>query len=41
LRYQDGASIVLQVGGMYRLPLFQDPEYKLVSSTERWGVELA
>ena len=34
LRYQDGASIVLQVGGMYRLPLFQDPEYKLVSSTE-------
>jgi hypothetical protein len=26
LRYQDGASIVLQTGGMYRLRMFQDPE---------------
>jgi hypothetical protein len=34
LRYRDGASIVLQVGGMYRLPLFQEPDYKLVSSIE-------
>lgn len=34
LRYRDGASIVLQVGGMYRVPLFQEPDYKLVSSTE-------
>ena len=35
LHYQDEAYIVLQVGGMYRLPLFQDPEYKLTSSTEK------
>jgi hypothetical protein len=34
LRYHDGASIVLQAGGMYRVPLFQGPEYKLLSSTE-------
>jgi hypothetical protein len=34
LRYRDGSSIVLQVGGMYRVPLFQEPDYKLVSSTE-------
>ena len=34
LRYKDGAYIVLQVGGMYRLPLFRDPEYKLLSSTK-------
>lgn len=35
LHYKNGAYIVLQVGGMYRLPLFQDPEYKLISSTEK------
>jgi hypothetical protein len=35
LRYQDGAYIMLQAGSMYRLPLFSDPEYKLISSTER------
>jgi hypothetical protein len=34
LRYRDGASIALQAGGMYRFPLFQSPEYRLVSSTE-------
>jgi len=34
LRYQDGAYILLQSGGMYRIPLFQCPEYKLFSSTE-------
>jgi hypothetical protein len=37
LCYTDGASIILQVGGMYRLPLFQGPDYKLVSSTELPG----
>jgi hypothetical protein len=35
LHYGNGAYIVLQVGGMYRIPMFQDPEYKLISSTEK------
>jgi hypothetical protein len=34
LRYADGASVVLQSGGMYRVPMFQDPDHKLTSSTE-------
>jgi hypothetical protein len=34
LQYQDGAYIKLQAGLMYRVPLFPEPEYKLVSSTE-------
>ena len=34
LRYGDGASIVLQSGGMYRVPMFQGSNYKLTSSTE-------
>jgi hypothetical protein len=37
LRYADGAFIFLQVGGMYRLPLFQGPDYELVSSAEISG----
>ena len=37
LRYTGGALIILQVGGMYRLPLFQGPDYKLASSTEMPG----
>jgi len=35
LRYVDGAYIVLQVGFMYRIPLFQDKDHKLISSTEQ------
>jgi hypothetical protein len=35
LHYQNGAYIILQAGGMYRLPLFQEPEYKLSFSTEK------
>lgn len=35
LRYKNGAYIVLQVGGMYRIPLFDGREYNLLSSTER------
>jgi hypothetical protein len=35
LRYSDGAYIILQSGGMYRIPLFQDPEHKLLSITEQ------
>jgi hypothetical protein len=34
LRYRNGAHIVLQVGGMYSLPLYQGPEYKLISLRE-------
>ena len=34
LRYADGSFIVLQAGGMYRVPLFQDKEHRLVSSKE-------
>ena len=34
LHYTDGAFIVLQSGGMYRLPMFRDSEHKLTSSTE-------
>src|SRR5215472_12047748 len=34
LRYSDGAYVVLQAGGMYRIPLFQDKENKLISSRE-------
>jgi len=34
LRYQDGASIKLQDGLMYILPLFSAPKYRLISSTE-------
>jgi len=33
LRYPDSSYIVLQQGGMYRVPMFQDPEY-LISKTE-------
>jgi hypothetical protein len=32
LKYRDGSSIVLQKGFMYRIPMFQDPEYILDSS---------
>ncbi len=32
LKYRDGSSIVLQKGFMYRIPMFQDPEYVLDSS---------
>jgi hypothetical protein len=35
LHYADGSFVVLQAGGMYRIPLFQDPEHKLLSSTEQ------
>jgi hypothetical protein len=35
LRYSDGAYIILQSGGMYRIPLFQDQEHKLLSITEQ------
>jgi hypothetical protein len=34
LHYKDGAYIILQSGGMYRVPLFQDPDQKLLSSAE-------
>jgi hypothetical protein len=34
LRYDDGAYLVLQSGFMYRVPMFQDPDHKLGSSTE-------
>jgi TonB family protein len=34
LRYSDGATIVLQSGGMYRVPMFQDSDHKLTSSKE-------
>lgn len=34
LRYEDGASITLQSGGMFRIPLFQGSRYVLVSSTD-------
>ncbi len=34
IRYTDGASIVLQSGGMYRVPIFQDSNHKLTSSTD-------
>ncbi len=34
LRYADGATIVLQSGGMYRVPMFQDSDHKLTSSKE-------
>jgi hypothetical protein len=34
LRYGDGSFIILQAGGMYRLPLFQDKEHRLTSSKE-------
>jgi hypothetical protein len=35
LHYPNQAFIILQAGGMHRVPLFQDPEYKLISSTEQ------
>jgi hypothetical protein len=34
LRYPDGAYIVLQCGGMFRIPMFQNAERALKSSTE-------
>jgi hypothetical protein len=34
LHYGDGSFIILQAGGMYRLPLFQDKEHSLLSSKE-------
>jgi hypothetical protein len=34
LHYGDGSFIVLQSGGMYRIPFFQGPEHNLVSSRE-------
>jgi hypothetical protein len=34
LRYGDASFIVLQAGGMYRIPLFQDKEHILISSKE-------
>ena len=34
LRYPDGAHILLQVGGMYRIPLFQGADHDLISTTE-------
>jgi hypothetical protein len=34
LRYSDGASIVLQFGGLYRVPFFQDADHNLTSSAE-------
>ncbi len=33
LRYPDSSYIVLQHGGMYRVPMLQDPEY-LINNTE-------
>lgn len=32
LSYPDGSSLVLQKGGLYRIPMFQDPEHVLDSS---------
>lgn len=34
LHYADGADIVLQVGGMYRIPMFQDQVHELITSRE-------
>src|SRR2546426_10262520 len=34
LHYGDGAYMILQSGGMYRVPLFQDSDHNLISSTE-------
>jgi hypothetical protein len=34
LHYADGSRITLQSGGMFRIPLFQGPEYVLISSTD-------
>jgi hypothetical protein len=34
LRYADGAAIVLQSGGLYRLLMFQNSDRKFTSSTE-------
>ena len=34
LRYPSGAHIVLRCGGMYRIPMFQNGEHVLNSSTE-------
>jgi hypothetical protein len=34
LRYNDGANITLQSGGMYQIPLFQGPGYDLISSKD-------
>ena len=34
LRYPDGAKILLQVGGMYRIPMLQDAENALISTKE-------
>jgi hypothetical protein len=35
LRYDDGSFIMLQSGGMYRIPLFQDKEHILISSKDQ------
>jgi hypothetical protein len=35
LRYSDSSQIILQHGGMYRVPMFQDSEYVLVATEER------
>ena len=37
LHYPDGAYIVLQHGGMYRIPMFESAEHVLKSSTELQG----
>jgi protein TonB len=34
LHYSDGSKILLQSGGMYRIPMFQGPDFQLDSSTE-------
>jgi hypothetical protein len=35
LHYGDGAFIDLQSGGMFVLPMFQGPEYRLLTSTDQ------
>ena len=35
LAYSDSSRIILQHGGMYRLPMLQDPEYVMTSTEER------
>ena len=34
LHYRDGSYIIMQAGLMYRVPLFQNPENKLVASVD-------